>query len=272
MSPTPGPSRHTRAPRPQWLVELDASKQELIEARTHTLERAANHNTVEWGPAKGRRVPSTPSTAQVLPTPCLDPARWNMDGFAVIQGIVNDSGLREARVATQLLIDAAFDASGMPDLDQWLARVAQVPDPADWDPRLAKLEHNRRLCEAAAAALGLPPTERSPAVRCAWAHLVLKPPGHARPIPWHIDRPTWPLPPGVEGVAAWISLDPLGADSGRIRYAPGSHLPDAPLQHYVIPQANAGDAIVHHADVLHASAGNISGAWRRAWIGVFIAA
>jgi ectoine hydroxylase-related dioxygenase (phytanoyl-CoA dioxygenase family) len=198
-------------------------------------------------------------------TAALDAEAWAADGFCVLSGVLDAAALAEARAAAEAIIEAAFASSGMASRAAWQARVTQLPDPAVWEPRLGALERSPALRAAAAAALGVP------AARCAWAHLVFKPPGEARPLPWHTDRPTWPLPEGVEGVAAWISLDPLQATSGGLRYAPGSHRDGADLVDPVVPQVSAGDAILHHADVLHASGANRSGAWRRAWIGVFVA-
>ena len=206
---------------------------------------------------------SSPARA---PGVALDVEAWARDGFCVLEPVVDPGTLAELGAAAAALIEAAYASSGMSSMADWVSRVTQVPDPADWDPRLAILEQNPALIAAAAAALG------APSARCAWAHLVFKPPGETRPLPWHRDRPTWPLAEGTDGVAAWLSLDPLGAQSGGLRYAPGSHRAGASLADPVAPQVGAGEVILHHADVLHASGANRSGAWRRAWIGVFVAA
>lgn len=196
----------------------------------------------------------------------LNTALWERDGFCVLGRVLDADQLTEMGAAATELIAAAFASSGMRDMATWISHITQVPDPADWVPHFRLLEQNPVLKAAAAAALGVDE------VRCAWAHLVFKPPGLARPLPWHTDRPTWPLPKGVEGVAAWMSLDPLVHNSGGLCYAPGTHRPGAPLPDPVSPVVTAGDAILHHADVLHASGANRSHIWRRAWIGVFVSA
>jgi hypothetical protein len=273
----------TRAPSVLYLDDFD------VDPAEQSAERAAHHRALALAAAagevqaghagaEGQRLISPHHAAldaaplKPYPRPgghagasaALDLEAWSRDGFCVLGRVVTDAELGELSEAAFALIEAAFAASGMSDRAQWAARVAQVPEPADWEPRLGALERNPALLSAAAAALG------APAARCAWAHLVFKPPGEPRPLPWHADRPTWPLPAGVEGVAAWLSLDALRTTSGGLRYAPGSHRANAPLQDPVTPQVSAGEAILHNADVLHASGPNNSGAWRRAWIGVFV--
>lgn len=243
-------------------MELRAVSAAAIRARGSAPEGAANPLLSAHGAALEARSPR-PWIPPAATGAALDREAWERDGFCVLGSVLDDAALAEASAAAEALIAAAYATSGMSSLAAWVARVTQVPDPAAWDPRLGALERNPALLSAAAAALGVP------TARCAWAHLVFKPPGEARPLPWHSDRPTWPLPPGVEGVAAWISLDRLQSDSGGLRYAPGSHRPGAALADPVAPQVRAGEAILHHADVLHASGANHSGAWRRAWIGVF---
>ncbi len=198
--------------------------------------------------------------------PSLFPADdWVRDGYCRIGPTLGKTGLDRLDLGAAATMEAAFQQSGMGDRTMWRTLVTQIPEPARWDAAFYLLERNANILYAAAASLHC---ER---VACAWSHLVLKPPGIDRDLPWHTDRPTWPLPPGVEGVAVWVPLDAVGADSGGLRYRPGSHRSIDPLPPVVDPGwFGPGEALLHHADVLHASPPNHSGAWRRAWIGVFV--
>lgn len=246
-------------------AELRAVSLAAMSARSAEPDRTRRALLSPHGATLKARPPQSWSAPRPVEGAALDLDAWSRDGFCVLGPVLDAAALAEAGAAADALIDAAYASSGMSSRAAWVSRVTQVPDPADWEPRLGALERLPSLTTAAAAALHVP------AARCAWAHLVFKPPGEARPLPWHTDRPTWPLPEGVEGVAAWISLDPLQASSGGLRYCPGSHRPGAELADPLAPCVNAGEAILHHADVLHASGANRSGAWRRAWIGVFVA-
>ncbi len=191
------------------------------------------------------------------------------DGYCRLGVCLGPSAVEALDAAADRALHAAFRSSGMPSWAGWLARITQVPEPVHWDQGFVRLERHPTLLAAAAAAL------HAPTVVCAWSHLVLKPPGGHRDLPWHTDRPTWPLPEGVEGVAIWMPLDPVGPDSGGLRYRPGTHrgwTADT-LPGEVDPGSFlAGEALLHHADVLHASPPNRSSTWRRAWIGVFVPA
>ena len=206
----------------------------------------------DWTPAPPR--PAGPPLPGLLPLSGFPGDALAADGYAVVGPLVGPAGLAALRCAADRLQAAAFAASGMARYEDWVARVSQVPDPADWDPAFASLEAHPAIAEAAARALGRPST------RCLWSHLVIKPPGVGSPLPWHTDRPTWPFPASVPAVALWLALDPLGEGRGGLWYQP-----DSP----VCPAPPASALLLHHGDTLHCSRANTSDRWRRAWIGVF---
>lgn len=189
------------------------------------------------------------------------------DGFALLGRVLSASELAVAQRGVESTIDAAVAASGMAGRGRWLKVVNQVRDPEQWDPALGLLRHHPTLRAAAARALD------APDVTCAFAHLVFKPPGSRVHLPWHADRPTWrTLPADAPAVTTWVAMDDVPTEAGALRYVPGSHLdPDGDPDPVVVPAA-AGEGLVHHEHVLHASGPNRTERWRRAWIGVWVRA
>lgn len=200
------------------------------------------------------------------PAPARDPAAaLERDGFACLGAVLHGGALTQARLQADAAMGAAAARAGLP-LARWRALITMLPDPERWAAGLGALRVHPPLVAAASGALG------GRTARCALAHLVLKPPGSGRPLPWHIDRPTWDLPPGAEAVAIWVALDPATSASGTLRYAPGTHRAPTRDVDPVVVEVPAGHAVMHHAAVLHASAPNRTPRWRVAWIGVFVAA
>ena len=217
--------------------------------------------TADWSPPPPR--PPGPPLAGVLPLRVFPQEAWAADGFAVVGPFLDREGLGSLADAATRLQATAFAQSGMPSYADWVARISQIPEPADWEPLFETLETHPGITAAAALALG------TPSARCLWSHLVLKPPGEGTPLPWHTDRPTWPFPARVPAVAVWLALDPLEEGSGGLSYRPGSHRGLDHARPATRPEVPAGSVLLHHDEVLHCSRANTSPRWRRAWIGVF---
>lgn len=213
-----------------------------------------------WSPPPRRPAPLLPGCASPAP---LDAAGWAADGFVCAGPALEPEGVVGVAAAGDRVVEAAFAASGMARIEDWAARVTQIPDPELWDETFASLAAAPPLVSLAEAALGGAPA------RCLWAHLVLKPPVVGAGLPWHSDRPTWPFPAELPAVAVWLALDPLEPTSGGLAYQPGSHRRGGPPRPAVQPTVPRGHVLVHTGEVLHCSRPNTSGRWRRAWIGVF---
>ena len=95
-----------------------------------------------------------------------------------------------------------------------------------------------------------------------------RPPGARAGINPHIDGAGRPFHPQA-GATLWIALDAMSEESGCLYYASGSHLgakeTDLEIAGYdentagVAPVAvAAGDAIIHHAQSVHWSGGNLT--------------
>ncbi len=207
--------------------------------------------------------PAVPPLPGGLPPPLLPRATWEAMGFVVVGPAFASAAIEILGAAADRVLDLAFASSGMEERADWVARVTQIPDPADWDPTFDALEQAPSLAALASAAIG------APGARCLWSHLVIKPPVEGAALPWHTDRPTWPFPSDVPAVALWMALDPLEADSGGLWYRPGSHRGGSDGEDPVQPRVPLGHLLIHHGSLLHCSKANRSGRWRRAWIGVF---
>ena len=108
------------------------------------------------------------------------------------------------------------------------------------------------------------------------------------PTPWHQDYAYWG---GSHKMSVWMSLDVADTGNGCMQFLPGSHLKDIEHDHLENPErggfrhqilglerlgygekdivtveAQPGDAVFFHDDLLHRSLPNTSGARRRAFI------
>ncbi|MGK7876705.1 MAG: phytanoyl-CoA dioxygenase family protein [Xenococcaceae cyanobacterium] len=115
-------------------------------------------------------------------------------------------------------------------------------------------------------------------------NLLVKEPGAAIDVPWHNDKPYWPVQ-GWKGCTIWLALDTVTKNSGAIKYIKGSHkwrkhllatdvaegLVDREHQEFLSWDLEPGDCLVHHWLTIHSSPGNISSRRRRGlatvWVG-----
>lgn len=183
-------------------------------------------------------------------------------GFATTGPILEAAELPPLHAAIERIFERCSAAMG--DRERWLKVVNQVRDPELWDPCFAALKADPRLARVASEALGEP-------ARPAWLHLVWKRPACTLHLPWHVDRPTWPTEiRACNAVALWLALDESGPERGGLKYAPGSHIASTQrCEAIACPEVPAGAGLLHHPDVLHASAGNPTDQWRRACVFVY---
>lgn len=100
-------------------------------------------------------------------------------------------------------------------------------------------------------------------------NLVIKPPRHSLSVTWHRDGDVW-ASAELRGVTLWLPLDDIDADSGGVRYMPGTHLggttPDLDATEVLIPTPQAGEALIHDAALWHMTGANHTDRWRRALV------
>jgi ectoine hydroxylase-related dioxygenase (phytanoyl-CoA dioxygenase family) len=124
--------------------------------------------------------------------------------------------------------------------------------------------------------------------------VLVKEPGALERTAWHQDLSYFHVE-GEQLCTTWCPLDPVGVDTGAVRYARGSHrwdavyrpnlfvaeLPIPGTEGEPVPDVDAladaevltfetgpGDVVVHHARTLHAAGGNRSATIRRRAISV----
>jgi hypothetical protein len=119
-----------------------------------------------------------------------------------------------------------------------------------------------------------------------WGHMIRKPPHGSDHVHWHQDEGYWDTAFDYTAVACWMPLDAATAESGCMRFVPGSHLGDVRRHHFlnedptgtslvvddveekraVLAPIPVGGASFHHCRTLHASGPNMTDHVRRAHI------
>lgn len=190
-------------------------------------------------------------------------ADFQQNGWVKPGICLEPSTLEALRAAVDRLVEQSRSVMGL-SLEEWARRVSQFRHPERSEPAFARLKEDPRFLAMGEEILGEP-------VGVWEVHLVLKSPTTVLQVPYHQDWPTWKLPEGEErAVALWVSLDDVDEEAGALRYLPGSHRLKEELDSVLVP-VPAGEVLIHHARVWHASGNNRSGHWRRACILVLAA-
>ncbi|MGE0709553.1 MAG: phytanoyl-CoA dioxygenase family protein [Planctomycetota bacterium] len=201
----------------------------------------------------------------------LDPAAaYAAHGFARLPALLDPDEVAALR--------ALLEAAPLPEPGPYGLLVHQVRELA---PALAPWLERERLAAPTRAVLGLE------AVVLFQDHYLSKPPGAGR-LSWHQDHAYWPLDEvALGGAMMWLTLDDADEENGCLSFVPGSHawgprqpasfvpgadlpqkpglLPiDAAGREVVSAPCAAGDAILNHPLVWHASPPNRSRRPRRA--------
>lgn len=115
--------------------------------------------------------------------------------------------------------------------------------------------------------------------------ILMKPPRHGGPKPYHQDNFHFQCYPVDHVTTAWIALDDVDKDNGCLRYISGSHkkgtLPHFPMEnesYNMIPSeehidlsmeelapVGKGGVVFHHGQTFHSSHRNHSDRWRRGY-------
>ena len=128
--------------------------------------------------------------------------RFHADGF-LIGPVVRGA---DAMDRTRLAIDAVLETTGF------------AGDPTAHRHLDARIVHElcteQAIVERAAAILG-------PDLLLWHTRFFDKPPG-AGPVPWHQDKPFWPIEPDL-CISVWIAIDRADRENGCVEAIPGSH-------------------------------------------------
>lgn len=184
------------------------------------------------------------------------------DGYVVVRGLLDPDGCAAATAYR----DALVSRLGLPPTTPLVAAPAG-------DTFLDALASGRRLAGLAGALLGAP-------VSCFGATYLDKAAGAGLPAAWHQDIGPWEARlGGAAALTIWLALTDADEENGCLRVVPGSHgLSAQPLardggrslfgvamdaalvaeDRAVSLCVRAGDAVVHHPNLVHASLENRS--------------
>ena len=152
-------------------------------------------------------------------------------------------------------------------------REAVIRNNSNWViPWFDRLARTPAIVDAVASVLG-------PNVLVLHVDLFIKEPGSPRYISWHQDLHYWGLDSDAE-VTAWLALAPATADSGCMRFVPGTHRSivehadtfsgdnmlsrgqqvaiDVDEDDAVLAELRPGQMSLHHGRLFHASGANRS--------------
>ena len=204
-------------------------------------------------------------------------AEFERQGYLVVEDLV--PLLQAVRLRSAFEEQAATWAAEVEaSLDEYLGVVSQWTNVWEHNRVFREQLHNRRAAAIAAELIGC---ER---VRVFHDHLIVKPPYGGSTIPWHRDLPNLPVN-APRALSCWLALDDVSPESGAMRFMPGGHkdpmtrsidfLNEAKdwgpreAEAVAVPMA-AGSAVFHHCLSWHTSPPNRTGAWRRAYITIYV--
>lgn len=163
-------------------------------------------------------------------------ARYEVDGFFVIERLADESTVKKLRAAYDDILTREEPAGG----DRMLGGITrQVMMPSNAHPDFAANAVVDAAMEIASGVFGTP------------AHrffdmLIYKPAGHPHETPWHQDMaytgfPTAPvgIPIPLETIQFWVALDDVDQENGCMHFIPGVHV--EPLLAHVVAAGEPDD-------------------------------
>jgi Phytanoyl-CoA dioxygenase (PhyH) len=146
-------------------------------------------------------------------------------GFSSFENVALAAEVSEIRsICAKLIFErtgedegAFFDFVGDAPLET--KGLTQLLMPSDYDPKLRRMDYQKRLNALAKQILG-------PRARFAGDHLFYKPPVAGPSTPWHQDEAFLDPKFEYEEVSFWLPLQPATVENGCLRFIPGSHLTD----------------------------------------------
>jgi hypothetical protein len=192
--------------------------------------------------------------------------RFERDGFLIFPAFLTTEGLARCQRECDALLERRH-----PDRPAEMIISAHVRD--RW---LFELACEPKLLDIVEAHIG-------PNILLWSTHLLCKPPGAGRSIPWHQDAPYFHLR-GICPPTLWIAFDDIDEDNGGLAVLPGMHTHGlfptvdsgrtdfekelaiegiAPGIDPVYYHLRAGQLAMHHPRMPHWSPPNRSNRWRR---------
>jgi Phytanoyl-CoA dioxygenase (PhyH) len=215
---------------------------------------------------------------------------FSTNGFLAFKGLVAPDELREVRSIIEDLFERRAGEKEGAHLDLIAAggTVAprtspQITNPVNYAPRLQQTRFFQDALAIARQLLGEKAYGR-------WDFAILKSPQTGAATPWHQDEAFRDPNFDFTELTIWIALQDTPAESGCLRFIPGSHragvlshhsVNDDPLSHALECDADfdvsagvacplrAGDGTIHHPRTLHCSNPNTSARPRFGYILVF---
>ena len=142
---------------------------------------------------------------------------FQRNGAICIRGLLSPGTIEVLRREFELLKAGAADISTYYAADGKPGRT--LLREGNWQASAAFREVVFHSGMAQAAALAL----RSREVRLYEDLLIYKAAAAGQPTPWHQDAPQWPVS-GHQVASVWLSLEPVTAQTGALRFVAGSHL------------------------------------------------
>lgn len=206
---------------------------------------------------------------------------FRREGFLVIPGVLNSAELAELdselnRIAenykTMRRIREGFDLEPKQDSSRKLPTFRKIGGISELSPAFDRLMRHTRVMEMLTAVMG-------PVIELYRDVCMMKPARVGREKPWHQDSVYWPWNP-MDLCSAMTALDDAGPENGCLQVIPRTHFTE--VQHYgkelqididdemqsrtkYVP-LKAGDTLLFHSLLLHASEPNVSDQDRRVCI------
>jgi ectoine hydroxylase-related dioxygenase (phytanoyl-CoA dioxygenase family) len=210
-------------------------------------------------------------------------AFFHREGYLVVRAVTTPMEIQQIRLVYERLFaeKAGWKDGNYLDFagaDAQSERLPQILMPSEYEPSL-KQTRLFRTCHAIARQL------LGPSAEFVFDHGMTKPARGGVPTPWHQDKAFYTRKTTHETITFWVPLQRVTAESGCLRFIPGSHsgplfkhrhLNDDPRihglealgideTHAVSCPLDVGDATIHHHRMLHGADTNVSGEPRWAY-------
>jgi ectoine hydroxylase-related dioxygenase (phytanoyl-CoA dioxygenase family) len=208
---------------------------------------------------------------------------FRRDGFVLVPGLIGRGELERFGAVIDAVVRArtARDRRRLEEKSRYEQSFLQCINLWEDAPEMRGLTFHPRVCEAAAALLGVP------RIRLWHDQALYKEPG-GRETDAHQDQPYWPINE-ADTLTAWIPLVDVDESLGCMGYVPGSHTvglrrfvnifvgemedvlarPELGGVKPVFVPAERGDVLFHHGLTVHLAHANRSSQMRRVHTAIY---
>lgn len=140
---------------------------------------------------------------------CVTPEeveQYHRDGYLIFGRLLTDDELAEARQQLDLALS---------ELARQGIRPEHMDLPHTYNDYFLKLLSHPRLLDIVEGFIG-------PNIAVHASHMICKPGGDGKEVPWHQDGEYWPLEP-MNVITMWLAFDDADVENGCMRVIPGSH-------------------------------------------------